>query len=68
MSHRALGPQFSRPGGRRSPVNMSRTVAPGKMPTQEMSDQSLEGLSQSCPDCKSEPFQPCHYDCSSRWD
>ena len=24
-------------------------------------------MGQACPDCRAEPYEPCHIDCSSRW-
>lgn len=45
--------------GRRG-VNLKRQAP-------ELGDTSLAALSETCPDCKASPFEPCHSECSSHW-
>lgn len=50
------------PSGRRT----GRTVTVQRQKP-VLGDESLEAMSQSCPDCKAEPYEPCHPECSSHW-
>jgi hypothetical protein len=33
-----------------------------------LADDALEAMSRTCEDCTAAPYEPCHPECSSRWE
>ena len=38
------------------------------LPEDWLNDDALEAMGRMCDDCAALPYEPCHRDCSSRWD